>query len=312
MEPMKIDQINSVFHCNYCKQLFQNPVILPCGEVICRHDLNELTTKTSNGKFIICFFCKKTHQRPKEDFPADRRIVRLMELEVDKLNFGETFEYGKTLLKELEETIEEFESINNNPSNYVNNYFTKLKNQCEVRREKLKSKIDHHYDKLLHDVEKHKTDCDSAAKHFEYNPRKLEVGKDSLNKWIKSYDTMKLDNEKMDIIILKSKLLKLKLSKELTNSKQTLLCNKSIKIETGEMPDKSAFGILKIENLKKVEDNDNVLFKFTLNNFSNFKNNPKYVSSSNEFAIGNLKWYLKIDNETDGYIACFLYCLSNK
>ncbi len=65
-------------------------------------------------------------------------------------------------------------------------------------------------------------------------------------------------------------------------------------------------------DVMKADNDDNVLFKFTLNNFSNFKNNPKYVSSSNEFAIGNLKWYLKIDNETDGYIACFLYCLSNK
>jgi hypothetical protein len=123
---------------------------------------------------------------------------------------------------------------------------------------------------------------------------------------------MKLDNEKMDIIILKSKLLKLKLTKELAISKQTLLINKSIRFESGEFPDKSAFGTLKIDTLKKADNDDNVLFKFTLNNFSNFKNNPKYVSSSNEFAIGNLKWYLKIDNETDGYIACFLYCLSNK
>lgn len=236
-----------------------------------------------------------------------------MELEVDKLNFGETFEYGKTMLKELEETIEEFESVNNNPFNFVNNYFSKLKNQCDLKREKLKARIDHHYDKLLTEIDKHKADCEIAAKNFEYNPRKLEVGKESLNKWIKQYDTMKLDNEKMDIIILKSKLLKSKLSKELNNSKQMLLLNKAIKLETGEMPDKNVLGHLKIETMKKSEsENDSVLFKFTLNNFSNFKNNPKYVSSSNEFAIGNLKWYLKIDNETDGYIACFLYCLSNK
>jgi len=87
--------------------------------------------------------------------------------------------------------------------------------------------------------------------------------------------------------------------------------NKSIKFESGDLPDKNALGVIKIESLKKIED-DNVLFKFTLNNFANFKNNPKYVSSSNEFAIGNLRWYLKIDNETDGFIACFLYCLSNK
>ena len=278
--------------------------------MICRHDLNEL--KASNGKFIICFFCKKTHQRPKDDFPLDRRIIRLMELEVDKLNFGETFEYGKTMLKELEETIEEFESVNNNPFNFVNTYFSKLKNQCELKREKLKARIDHHYDKLVSEIDKNKADCEIAAKNFEYNPRKLEVGKDSLNKWIKQYDTMKLDNEKMDIIILKSKLLKAKLSKELSASKQILLLNKSFRLETSDMPEKNVLGQLKIENMKKIDDSDNVLFKFTLNNFSNFKNSPKYVSSSNEFAIGNLKWYLKIDNETDGYIACFLYCLSNK
>jgi MinD-like ATPase involved in chromosome partitioning or flagellar assembly len=108
-----------------------------------------------------------------------------MELEVDKLNFGETFEYGKTMLKELEETIEEFEAVNINPANFVNNYFSKLKSQVEVRRDKFKQKIDHHFDKLLNEIERHKTESEIAAKNFEYNPRKLEVGKDSLGKWIK-------------------------------------------------------------------------------------------------------------------------------
>ncbi len=143
----------------------------------------------------------------------DKRIVRLMELEVDKLNFGETFEFGKTILKELEETIEEFENVNNNPVSYVNAYFNKVKNQCELKKEKIKSKIDSHFEKIFHEIDKHKGECELIARAFDYNPRKLEVGKESLNKWIKQYDTMKLDTEKMDVIILKAKLLKLKLNK---------------------------------------------------------------------------------------------------
>ena len=116
-----------------------------------------------------------------------------MELEVDKLNFGETFEYGKTMLKELEETIEEFEAVNINPDNFVKNYYAKLRNQVETRRDKFKQKIDHHFDKLLNDLERHKTESEIAAKNFEYNPRKLEVGKDSLSKWIKQVANFKIN-----------------------------------------------------------------------------------------------------------------------
>ena len=48
------------------------------------------------------------------------------------------------------------------------------------------------------------------------------------------------------------------------------------------------------------------MFKYTLEHFNNFKKNPLSVSSSND--AGDLKWYLNVKRNGDGFIDCYLHC----
>jgi hypothetical protein len=231
MEPMKIEKINSLFNCGFCRELFQTPVLLPCGEIICRKDLSSLVLPYDSS-LISCCFCYKDHVRPVDDFPVVKRMVDLIELGNDKINFGKTYEYGVSLLKEFDRTIKELETIGKDPYYFVYNNLHEIKNQCDLRRENLKMDIDNYFDNILSEIDKYKAECESFGRtKSESISTKLNSYKSDLNDWKKSYDTVNLQEEVRDQVILKAKLAKLKLDLELNALKQNLLQNKMLKFE---------------------------------------------------------------------------------
>lgn len=248
MEPLKIEKINSLFTCTFCNEVFQTPVLLPCGETICQKDLIELQLEASSST-INCCFCYKQHHRPLEGFPVVKRIVDLIELGNDRINFGKTFEYGKNLLKDIDKTIKEFEFIHNDPSYYIYTCLQGLKNQCDIRRENLKLEIDNHFDMLLCEIEKFNIECESVMRKSESLSNKLEGYRASLNEWKKSYDTVNLQEEIRDQVILKAKLTKLKLDIELNALKQNLLQNKTPNIDFDQEIDPRLFGSIKFQEV---------------------------------------------------------------
>ena len=128
MEPMKIDKINTLFICQFCTNTFKDPVILPCFEIICKCDLDKVRSNT-NKQEINCPFCEQNHLKPKEGFQIDKRIKELINLEVNKLDFGKTFNNGKRLLKSIEEQINELDKLVQNPNEFITDYFQELKNK---------------------------------------------------------------------------------------------------------------------------------------------------------------------------------------
>ena len=248
MEPMKIEKINNLFNCSFCNELFKVPILLPCGETICQKDLDVLKS-SHNDSIINCCFCDKQHHRPPDDFPIIKRIVDLIELGNDRINFGKTFEHGKNLLKDLDRTIKECEFINSEPSYYIYTYLHELKNQCDIRRENLKLEIDNHFDQILNEIEMYRIECEEIARNSSVITNKLQGYQLNLNDWKKAYDTVNLQEEIRDQVILRAKLSKLKLDIELNTLKQNLLQNKSITINADQVVDKNLFGTLKIEEV---------------------------------------------------------------
>ena len=71
MTKRKLDFEDDVI-CNYinCNKIFNNPVILPCGNRICKEHVDELIQeiKEENGKYVECLFCKDQHKIKKNGF----------------------------------------------------------------------------------------------------------------------------------------------------------------------------------------------------------------------------------------------------
>jgi len=66
----KIDEFNNVLNCNYCHNLYETPVFLPCGESVCLNDLGKMQCGANE---IKCFMCSHSHEIPECGFPSDKK-----------------------------------------------------------------------------------------------------------------------------------------------------------------------------------------------------------------------------------------------
>ena len=95
----------------------------------------------------------------------------------------------------------------------------------------------------------YRIECEEIARNSSVITNKLQGYQLNLNDWKKAYDTVNLQEEIRDQVILRAKLSKLKLDIELNTLKQNLLQNKSITIDADQVVDKNLFGTLKIEEV---------------------------------------------------------------
>ena len=61
---------NKICICEFknCGKFFENPILLPCGNTICRNHINEQTSEKISGKFFLCSLCDESHKIPDEGF----------------------------------------------------------------------------------------------------------------------------------------------------------------------------------------------------------------------------------------------------
>ncbi len=114
---MKIEEFHELFNCSLCKKLLENPIILPCGESLCKKDLNELL-KPGDDK-LKCPFCQKEHMQPYEGFPNDKRMQKMIDLKVNQLDFGPIYNNCKKALKGLTEQFNELDLLKHDLNDFL-------------------------------------------------------------------------------------------------------------------------------------------------------------------------------------------------
>ncbi len=241
MEPMKIDRLNTLFICSFCKNTFREPVILPCFEIICKCDLDQIRI---DRKTVCCPFCDQNHSEPENGFQIDKRIAELIKLEVNKLDFGKTFNNGKRLLSDLEERINELDKLIESPQNYLTEYFSNLKTKSDSRREFLFMVINEHFDQINAEISKCEQDCKQSIRIYDDVKIETSLLKKHLDQWSKDYDSLRLNEEKRDEIISKSYQAKSELETRINEIKHDLLQNLAYSFQSDEikLKEKSFFG----------------------------------------------------------------------
>ena len=63
--------------CSYCSKIFKDPIILPCGDSICRQHLKERDVIKQNK--IKCKKCNEGFQVKNNEFRSNETLSRLME-----------------------------------------------------------------------------------------------------------------------------------------------------------------------------------------------------------------------------------------
>ena len=76
---MNATGISELLKCEFCKRTFETPILLPCGETMCKRDLTGLNEREEGvEEVIICYFCGEQHPMPEEGFPMNKIVENLL------------------------------------------------------------------------------------------------------------------------------------------------------------------------------------------------------------------------------------------
>ena len=239
---MKIEEFHNLFNCNMCKRQLESPVLLPCGESLCKKDLKELLVAQDR---IRCPFCKREHVQTHEGFPPDKRIQRMIELQVNQFDFGPVYNNCKRVLKSLTEHFNEFDSLKENLNDFVLNYYVDLKKAVETRRLDLKSQIDNLADQIIQSILDTEKESLADKKRIDNTNEELDLSRKHLESLVVEFDSFEINDKKMNAILLKADQLMPRLVEKINECRSFLLTNKAYKFQYKELDVDKVFGSLK-------------------------------------------------------------------
>jgi len=157
----QLEKINDLFNCKFCKDILVDPILLPCGETVCKAHSDQI----SKGR---CIFCSEVHKAPQNGFLENKIVKNLIEDKFHQINLnsGQFDEYNE-IIQDLNKNLKEIEAIRKDPENYISEYFGELTRQVDLRRETLIEDIHKYSDELIQKIEKLKQECLAKSRVYE-------------------------------------------------------------------------------------------------------------------------------------------------
>jgi hypothetical protein len=239
----KVNEVKSFLDCDVCYQLLVGPVLMACGEIICKTHLDKLMTNTSKRKdFFVCGICQEEHMVPKNGFVVNSRLQKLLDLELNALKGSPVFDECMKEINKAKENLVKCELLEKNAENYIYDYFEDIKRQVDLRREDLKLKIDTYSDEIIKSVEKDQMNYIKLSKEISIISANIEKSKEELNKSVLQFDTLEFNDEKFGNIKASVADVNLKFNKILTEYNDSLIDNKNFAFEFKELKIEDVFG----------------------------------------------------------------------
>jgi hypothetical protein len=140
--------------CSYCSKIYKDPIVLPCGDSICREHLSDKDVLKVNR--IKCKKCNKEYGVKNNEFKSNNELNQLLESQ-------SYFTEEEIVLKQvLEESIQkffefydEFAQKKTQLDKDTFDLFQELRFQVDEHRERLKEKIDDIVLAMIDRIKKH-------------------------------------------------------------------------------------------------------------------------------------------------------------
>ena len=146
-----MESINKVFKCGFCDKLLIKPVILPCGDSICK--LHEEEIRNSKNE-TTCSICSIAYEMPINGLIPNKALE-----EVIKLNFqSNDTAYGLAVeeCQKLDELYKRFYLLKDS---YIHEKISEQRSKIDLEREQTKNKIDEKALKLIEELNEFEIDC---------------------------------------------------------------------------------------------------------------------------------------------------------
>jgi len=80
---LNVNKIISDVDCDLCNKLLVDPIVLPCGNTICKTHFNDLINKSKDKINFKCCTCQNDHLILKSRFVNHLRLQNLLKLELN-------------------------------------------------------------------------------------------------------------------------------------------------------------------------------------------------------------------------------------
>lgn len=271
---MNLD-LDTLIKCDHCKQIYDDPIILPCSTTICSKHL-------PISKIYQCISCNQEHVRPENGFPIDKKAIKLIEMKtcvkIEQINFGTNNERAKIELNNLEKLINEADPLTRDHLIYINDFFGELKHKIDLTREHYIKLINANHERIMNQVIECENECKSNAENKLLSTlnKSLQQTRNNLNQWkqsLKVPDFTK-DSEWNTIRLAASKENE-KTKNLMTKCRNHLLLNKKYNFIPKSVFNENNFGDLEIENLS--DEHSEYLFDIKIKSFISFKDSTKIL-----------------------------------
>ena len=283
------DELLCLIKCEYCKQIYDDPIILPCNETICSKHLLEDS--------FVCQNCNKIHSKQRNFYPTDKKTLKLIEVNkkyvnIDQINFGFNHQNAKVLLEELETLIGKI-----NPTEYLDKVFKEMKTKINSTKEQYFNLIETNYNKIMNQVINFEQECrDQVANTTSFFNKTIQQTTNDLNKWkemLNIPDFSKDSQWKKLSLNAEIEIEKLKIL--IKQCEDDLLLNKEFDFVPKSILNDNNFGDLKNQKKEIIEEKlSHGSLKFTIDNFNQFKETREVLTSQESIIIHDIPWKVSV------------------
>ncbi len=235
----KFEMLNQLFDCKFCSKLLHEPVLLPCGKTVCKIHTVVIASKE-------CIFCNKFHHIPEDGLPVNEFVEKQLEMQLNRINFNFCHLTDcKILLEDLNQKMNEVESIRKDKENFIYEYFSDITREVDMRRDTLIRDIEEYSNEIIEDINKLRQEClDSSSHQLKAAEEVFDACKLEINELKDKFESFEMYDKKFEEVLSKSMVLQEKLELEINKYKFELQGNKSYRLESKEIKINEVFGTL--------------------------------------------------------------------
>jgi len=159
-----MENFKLILSCQLCNQFLKGtPINLSCCDAtICSEHVQYRTVKVNESKTIQvfeCELCQCSHNMRNKRFPVNKSVEKMIHLKFGQTYLSEVYENANKEISNLESSLKKINDMVQDPKNFIFEHISELRRQVDVRREKIKEKVDNICGKMIQKLDDFQKDC---------------------------------------------------------------------------------------------------------------------------------------------------------
>jgi hypothetical protein len=236
-KPMKIEMVKRMFSCEFCSNLFIEPITLPCGITICQSHLNEILQDKK------CLFCQEAHGNK---YQVNKSLQQMIDIQLHDIKLSPSFELCQKSIADITETMHQLDLIQADPGHFVFEYFEEIKRQVDLRKERLEENMNIYSGQIIEEI--NQLEAHFKAESLCQNEifTEIEATKKLAKDLISTVDTFEINDKMFDETKQEIDILQTIVNQYLEKVKALLVGYQMFEFKSGTFTVEKVFGVFTV------------------------------------------------------------------